>query len=331
MRRLLTSIPMQAAASPISSDSSSQELFATLRDSIGQVFRGQSQLVDHLLVAVLARGHVLLEDVPGVGKTTLAEAVASALGCRFSRIQFTADLLPSDILGVSIFDAKADAFRFHAGPLFANVVLADEINRTPPKTQSSLLEAMNEAQVSVDGTLHPLPAPFVVIATQNPLEHHGTFPLPESQLDRFLMRLEVGYPDVDQERLLLQEAGDPVRRPEAVLEPSRVVQLQEEAMAVAVHPDIEEYVLALLRATRESSELLLGASPRAGQALVRAAKARAFLEGRAFVTPDDVLALSESVLAHRLVPSYSDNGSLASGSRSSEVLAGLLDTVQIPR
>ena len=322
---------MQASASPISTDSSSLEVLDALRRVGGSVFRGRSELVDHLLVAVLAGGHVLLEDVPGVGKTTLAEAVAGALGCRFVRIQFTADLLPSDILGVSIFDAKTDSFVFHPGPLFANIVLADEINRTPPKTQSSLLEAMNEGQVSADGVLHPLPAPFVVIATQNPLELHGTFPLPESQLDRFLVRLEVGYPDAEQERLLLQQAGSPAPRAEAVLDPQRVVELQRQAMAVTLHPDIEQYVLALLQATRESPELLLGASPRAGQALVRAAKARAFLEGRSFVVPDDVLELSEPVLAHRLVPAYSAEAVASGGLRSAEVLAAILDSVPVPR
>ena len=302
-----------------------------LRDSVETVFHGKSALVLHVLTALLARGHVLLADVPGVGKTTLAQAVADALGCSFSRIQFTADLLPSDILGVSIFDEGRHEFRFHRGPIFAHVILADEINRTPPRTQSALLEAMNEGQVSVDGAIHPLPRPFVVIATRNPLEHHGTFPLPESQVDRFLMRLQVGYPDAESERLLLQETAQAPPKAGRVLDPEKVRALQQAAMAVRVHRDLEDYVLAISAATRRSPDLALGASPRASQALVRASRARAMLLGRDFVTPDDVQEVAEPVLAHRLVPAWSPDPSGVAPVPVEEILAGLLAQVPPPR
>jgi len=323
---------MPASLSAVTSASATEnELVARLRASVSSVFRGNAPLVEHLLTAVLARGHVLIEDVPGVGKTTLAEALADALGCRFTRLQFTADLLPSDILGANIYDAERGEFRFHPGPVFANILLADEINRTPPKTQSSLLEAMNERQVSIDGTIHPLPAPFLVFATQNPLEHHGTFPLPESQVDRFLMRLEVGYPDTENERLLLRAAGAARVRAERVLDPGQVVELQERAMAVSVHVAIEDYVLAILRSTRTSPGLQLGASPRAGQALVGAARARAFIAGRSFVSPDDVLAVAEPVLAHRLIPSVSPELGAQGPRHPAELLEDILASVAVPR
>ncbi len=307
------------------------EALARLRASVESVFHGKPEVVLHVLTALLARGHVLLADVPGVGKTTLAQAVADALGCSFARIQFTADLLPSDILGVSIFDEGRQEFRFHRGPIFAHVVLADEINRTPPRTQSALLEAMNEGQVSVDGELHRLPRPFVVIATRNPLEHHGTFPLPESQVDRFLMRLRVGYPDAEAERLLLRETARSRPRAERVLDPERVRDLQQAAMAVSVHRDLEDYVLAIAAATRRSADLALGASPRASQALIRAARTRAMLLGRDFVTPDDVQEVAEPVLAHRLVPVWSSDPTAAATTTVEEILAGLMARVPPPR
>ncbi|MCP4873672.1 MAG: AAA domain-containing protein [Proteobacteria bacterium] len=302
-----------------------------LRASIEAIVHGKPDLVLHVLTALLARGHVLLEDVPGVGKTTLAHAVADAVGCSFGRIQFTADLLPSDILGVSIFDDQAGAFRFHPGPVFAQIVLADEINRTPPRTQSSLLEAMNEGQVSVDGELHTLPEPFCVLATQNPLEHHGTFPLPESQVDRFLMRLGVGYPDEASERMLLREATGTARKAETVLDPRQILALQNAADAIPVHPDLEDYLLAIVRATREHPDLELGASPRASQALVRAARARALLLGRDHVTPDDIRDVAEPVLAHRLVAASSaDPGAGPDPERAVEALRSILATTPPP-
>ena len=291
---------------------------------------GKADLVTYVLTAVLARGHLLLEDVPGTGKTTLAQAVADALGGSFSRIQFTADLLPTDILGVSVFDQETATFRFQPGPVFAHVVLADEINRTPPKTQSSLLEAMNEQQVSIDGQVRALPEPFLVIATQNPLEHHGTFPLPESQIDRFLMRLGMGYPDEESERRLLREAGDPKAHAEAVTTPADLLVLQRQAMTVSLHPDLEDYVLSIVRATREHPGAALGVSPRGSQALVRAAKAYAFLSGRSFVQPDDIQAVAEPVLAHRIVPSESLVPGLTAGEGSS-VLRSVLASVAPPR
>jgi MoxR-like ATPase len=302
-----------------------------LRASIGAVFHGKPELILHILTALLARGHVLLEDVPGVGKTTLAHAVAHAVGCSFGRVQFTADLLPSDILGVTIFDESTQEFRFHPGPVFAQIVLADEINRTPPRTQSSLLEAMNEGQVSVDGTVHPLPVPFCVLATQNPLEHHGTFPLPESQLDRFLMRLSVGYPDEESERLLLRETAGKVRRAETILDPRRVIELQHAADAITVHPDLEAYLLAIVRGTRNHPDIQLGASPRASQGLIRAARARALLLSRDHVTPDDIRDVAEPVLVHRLIPSYSaDPGALREPERAAEALRSILAATAPP-
>lgn len=315
---------------PTSQAPGSDVSLGRLREAVEAVIHGKSDVVLHVLTALLAGGHVLLEDVPGVGKTTLGQAVAQATGCRFSRIQFTADLLPSDVIGVSIYEDATGAFRFHEGPLFAQVVLADEINRTPPRTQSALLEAMNEGQVSVDGKLLPLPRPFFVIATQNPLEMHGTFPLPESQIDRFLMRLEVGYPDLASERLLLREAaqGRPTVAP--VLGATDLLALQARVLAVLLHADIEDYVLALVRGTREHPGLALGASPRAAQALVRAVRARALLLGRDHVVPDDVVVLAEPVLAHRLVPAYSSEPG-AGRRRPADVLRSILADLQPPR
>lgn len=306
------------------------EALQRLRESIEAVVHGKGELVTCVLTAILAGGHILLEDVPGTGKTTLAQAVADALGGSFSRIQFTADLLPTDILGVSVFDQESGNFRFQPGPVFAHVVLADEINRTPPKTQSSLLEAMNEQQISTDGEVRPLPEPFLVIATQNPLEHHGTFPLPESQVDRFMMRLAMGYPDEESERRLLREAGSARRRATTVTTPETLIGLQRAAMGVDLHPEIEDYVLSIVRATREHPAAALGVSPRGSQALVRAGKAHAFLNGRSFVQPDDIQAVADAVLAHRIVPAES----LAPGPSASQgkhVLRSVLASVAPPR
>ncbi len=321
---------MPPAATALKDTSTPAGEVADLLAAVEQVIHGKRELVEHVLTCLLAGGHVLLEDVPGVGKTTLAGAVAGALGCSFSRIQFTADLLPSDLLGVSIFDEEKRRFEFHPGPVFAQVVLADEINRTPPKTQAGLLEAMNEGQVSIDGAVHPLPTPFFVLATQNPLEHHGTFPLPESQVDRFLMRLEVGYPDEEAERTLLRETAGPRPSAPTVLDPERLLRLQERAQAIRVHRDVEDYILQIVRATREDPDLALGASPRAAQSLVRAARARALLQGRDFTTPDDVGSVAGPALAHRLVPAWAATG--GEGARSAdEVLEAILQRVEPPR
>ena len=324
-------VPSSSTALVRSDPESLDDLLDRLQRSIEAVIHGKSELVGHVLCALLARGHVLLEDVPGVGKTTLAQAVARALGGSFSRIQFTADLLPSDIIGINVYEQDRGEFRFRPGPVFANVVLADEINRTPPKTQSSLLEAMNEGQVSVDGVVHALPSPFLVLATQNPLEHHGTFPLPESQVDRFLMRLEVGYPDRESERLLLRETTGRQPRAEPVLDADGVRDLQAQAMAVELHRDLEDYLLAVVHATRGHPEIALGASPRATQALVRAVRARAFLLRRSYAIPDDLLAVAEPVLAHRLVPAFRPDPTGPAPRDSRALLREILGSVPAPR
>jgi MoxR-like ATPase len=274
-----------------------------LEDNVARVIRGKAEVIRMATVCLLARGHVLIEDVPGVGKTTLAQGLARSLGLAFQRIQFTSDLLPSDILGVSIFSQPKQAFEFVPGPLFANVVLADEINRATPKTQSALLEAMSERRVSVDRRRYTLPDPFVVLATQNPLEYHGTFPLPESQLDRFLMSLAIGYPPKKDERELLLSGG--VERALEDLQPvlgrDDLLALQQRAREVRVAEKLADYLLALAEATRNGGDYQLGVSTRGAQSLFRAAQALALTEGRTFVVPDDVQRLAVPVLAHRVV------------------------------
>lgn len=273
-----------------------------LKQNIGSVIHGKDDIVELCIVALLARGHVLLEDVPGVGKTTLASTIAQSLDCAFQRIQFTSDLLPSDILGVTIFDQEKREFEFRPGPIFANVVLADEINRTTPKTQSALLEAMNVAQVSMDGHVHELPKPFIVLATQNPVEFHGTFPLPKSQMDRFLLRLHMGYPARESEMLVLREqqmntTPTPVK---PVVSAAEMRDMQSIAAAIKIDDDLLDYIIRLAEATRTGSAFELGVSTRGTIALRRAAQALAAVRGRDFVTPDDVKALAIPVLAHRV-------------------------------
>ena len=264
----------------------------------------ERSFVETVLLGVLARGHVLLEDVPGTGKTLTARTVAAALGLSFSRIQFTPDLLPSDVTGTRVYDEEAGEFEYRPGPVFANVVLADEINRAPPKTQSALLEAMEERQVTVDGVTHELPTPFFVIATQNPIEHEGTFGLPEAQVDRFAVKTSIGYPDRDGEReLLTRRAGRETRTPtgEAVVDEETVLALQGVPETVRVDDDVLDYVLDLARGSREDPRVEVGVSPRGTQRLFEIARARATLEGREYVTPDHVKAVAPAVLAHRLV------------------------------
>jgi MoxR-like ATPase len=274
-----------------------------LQGQLNGVLKGKPQVVRLSLVCLLARGHLLIEDVPGVGKTTLALALARSIDCTFQRIQFTSDLMPQDITGVHIYNPKEQQFLFRPGPVFAQVVLADEINRTNPKTQSALLEAMNERHVSVDGKTFRLPEPFMVIATQNPLEHHGTFPLPESQLDRFMLHLSIGYPEAryEKEVLLRQQDFEELERLPPVLEAQEVIELQHLAAETEVEDSLVGYILELLRASRLHPEVRLGASTRAGQNLLRAAKAHALLSGRRFVVPDDIKHTASAVLGHRLV------------------------------
>lgn len=279
-----------------------KELLDQIAANIELAIVGKRREIDYLLVALLCRGHVLIEDVPGVGKTTLVRALAKSLGCDFKRLQFTPDLLPSDATGVSIYNQATGAFEFRPGPIFTQVLLADEINRTSPKTQSALLEAMEERQVTVDGVSHPLPTPFLVLATQNPIEYEGTFPLPEAQLDRFLLKLQLGYPSFEEERQVLRRAlHPPVNELQPVVEANEIVALQALTKEVHVSPEVEGYILKLVGATRSHPALYLGASPRGAIALYQGSQALALLRGRTFVTPDDVKELAPLVLSHRLI------------------------------
>jgi len=300
-----------------------------IRQNVERVVVGHSRAIELLLVAVLTEGHVLIEDVPGIGKTTLAKALARSLGGSFQRIQFTPDLMPGDITGVSIFNPKTDQFEYRPGPVFANVLLADEINRATPRAQSALLEAMEERQVTVDGTTYPLPRPFIVLATQNPIELEGTFPLPEAQIDRFLMRLRLGYPAPEDERAILHRfsRASPLAALEPAVGPDELASLSELCSSVGVHASVENYLIALATASRGDPSLALGISPRATLALYRAAQSLAAVRGRAYVTPDDVQALAEPVFGHRLVPSAPAR---MRGGPAGELLAKLLERVPVP-
>ena len=303
-----------------------------LRAAVESVIKGKSEAVQLTLVALLAGGHLLVEDVPGVGKTTLAQALARALDCTFSRVQFTSDLLPSDVIGLSVYDERAGAFEFKPGPIFANVVLADEINRTTPKTQSALLEAMAEGHVTVEGTTHPLPAPFVVVATQNPIEHHGTYPLPESQLDRFMLRIRVGYPDIEVEKVILRDrvTSDPLERLRPVMTGAAVAELQRTVSAVAVDDALVDYLLRVVTATRESEMLDLGVSPRGTLSLFRAAQALAVTEDRDYCVPDDIKRLVVPVFSHRLVVNSRFSSSLRRSEEAEAVLGEIMKTISVP-
>ncbi|MFZ4286767.1 AAA family ATPase [Variovorax sp. HJSM1_2] len=281
-----------------------QQKLTSLLDQLNTVIVGKSDQVRDCVACLLAGGHLLIEDVPGVGKTTLAHALARSFGLQFSRVQFTADLMPSDLTGVSVFERGREAFVFHPGPVFAQILLADEINRASPRTQSALLEAMEEKQVTVEGATRPLPTPFFVIATQNPTDQLGTFPLPESQLDRFLMRISLGYPDRAAERVLLagQDPRERVETLDPLLTLAELQQLQQQVLKIHTGAPLLEYVQDLLAATRSGRWFVQGLSPRAGIAIVRAAKAQALLSGRDYVAPDDVQAILPQTVAHRLVP-----------------------------
>ena len=304
----------------------------SIQDNIARVIKGKAHVIEMAVVCLLARGHLLLEDVPGVGKTTLAHSLARSLDCSFKRIQFTSDLLPSDIVGVSIFNRQQQAFEFVPGPIFANVVLADEINRTTPKTQSSLLEAMSEAQISVDNQTHPLKQPFMVIATQNPAEYHGTFPLPESQLDRFLMRLRIGYPTMEEERKVLNRpyALHPADILAPVLSAQDVLELQRRIEHVHVDDSVGEYLLAIVQATRQSELLSLGVSTRGALALNNAAKALALVRGRDFCLPDDMKELAPIVLSHRVMLSRAQGMRIQSFEQAEGVILDIVDTIPVP-
>lgn len=280
-----------------------QSLVGELEANISKVVLGKSDVVRLCMVALLAGEHVLLEDVPGVGKTLVGKALAKSIAAKFCRVQFTPDLLPSDIVGSSVYNAKTSEFYFSPGPIFANIVLADEINRTTPRTQSALLEAMSDAQVSIDGQTHPLPQPFMVIATQNPFEFEGTYPLPESQLDRFLLRISVGYPSREDELqvLAIHRSGEPLANLSPVIDCAQVLALQQAVRHVAVEESIYEYLLDIVEATRNSAELHVGVSTRGALCLYRASQSLALIEGREYVVPDDVKRLAVPVLAHRVI------------------------------
>lgn len=308
------------------------EKIAELRASVESVIRGKSDVVELALVTLLAGGHLLIEDVPGVGKTTLAQALARSFDCSFQRIQFTSDLLPSDILGLQVFNQQRGQFEFKPGPIFANVVLADEINRTTPKTQSALLEAMAEGHVTVEQQTYNLPRPFIVIATQNPVEHHGTYPLPESQLDRFMMRLRMGYPGASDEREILRRhsLNSSVDHIKPVMRGEDVIALQREVRNVRVDDSLIDYLLSIVRATRQAEILDLGVSPRGSLALYHAAQALAFIRGRDYVIPDDIKQLAIPVFAHRIVINSRYTTGLRRSEEAEAALGEILKSVSVP-
>lgn len=305
---------------------------ADLEQALRSVIRGQDDVLRLALVSIFAKGHLLIEGAPGVGKTTLGQTLARAIDCTFQRVQFTSDMLPSDVLGISIYSAIEQKFEFKRGPVFANVLLADEINRTTPKTQSALLEAMNEGQVTMDAHSYALPQPFLVIATQNPIEHHGTYPLPESQLDRFLMRVRMGYPEGDTEREILRsEAGTAqLEQLRPVLNAGDVLEIQQAVRQVHVDEALITYALAIVRKTRESDHLSLGVSPRGSQMFYHAAQAMAFLDGRDYCTPEDFKPLAVAILAHRVVVSSLYASTLKKSEQAEQVLREIVESVPVP-
>lgn len=319
-------------SSPASSaDTERLELLAQLRRMVESALEGKPQVVELTTVALLARGHILLEDVPGVGKTTLARAISKAAGAAMRRVQFTSDLLPSDLLGVSVWDQQRNEFVLRKGPVFTHVLLADEINRATPRTQSALLEAMSEGQVSIDGESLPLPKPFLVLATQNPQDFSGTFPLPESQLDRFMVRLSIGYPPPQVEaRLILEPGLDRVAPLRAVLDPGQLLALQADVDTVSIDHALATYMQALVAATRSSSALSLGASPRAAKNLAQAARARALLQGRDYCIADDVQQLAVPLLAHRVRVAAHADGYATTRDEAESVLREVMARVPVP-
>ena len=310
----------------------SLDLIRRLEDNVSRALVGKPEAVRLAVVGLIARGHLLIEDVPGVGKTTLASALARSIGGGFQRIQFTSDMLPSDVLGVSVWEPKLSEFVFKPGPLFTNIVLADEINRTTPKTQSSLLEAMNEAQVSLDHSTYPLPRPFMVLATQNPREYEGTYPLPESQLDRFLLRIRIGYPEAADEKEVLRGTLTPSpARLAPVLSIDEVLELQEAAEQVKAEESVLDYLVTLVTATRRSPLLALGVSPRGSLALLRAARARALTDGRSFLVPDDIKELAVAALAHRVMVKARMSGTGGGSMDGEAAIRAIVQDVPVPR
>src|SRR6476620_5155706 len=307
------------------------EKIERLQSAIETVIRGKREAVRLGIVTLLAGGHLLIEDVPGVGKTTLAHALARALHCSFQRIQFTSDLLPSDVIGLSIYNQHTGVFEWKPGPIFANVVLADEINRNTPKTQSALLDAMAERHVTAEGVTHPLPEPFIVVATQNPIEHHGTYPLPESQLDRFMLRLRIGYPAIDEERQILRdrEYSDPLDKLRQVMTAEEIAELQQCVADVTVDDALIEYLMRIVAATRDSEMLDLGVSPRATLSLFRAAQALALTEERSYCIPDDIKRLVLPVFAHRILVSTRYASSMRRSEEAETVLTEIMKSVSV--
>lgn len=305
------------------------ETATRLRENIQRVIVGKDETINLALIAILCEGHLLLEDVPGTGKTTLAKTIAASLGCTFRRVQFTPDLLPSDLTGIYYFNQKTQEFEFRPGPLMAQILLADEINRATPRTQSALLEAMQERQITVDIATHPLPRPFLVMATQNPIELEGTFPLPEAQLDRFLIKLPIGYPDNKGENdiLLRFHQDDPLQTLQTVVQPADILRLQEDVRQIKVEDSVRHYIVNVCRATRSHEDIALGASPRATMALYSTCQARAAIEDRAFVIPDDVKILAPYVLTHRLVVNPQTR---LRGRTGEAVIRELVETVPVP-
>ena len=302
----------------------------SLKENLSKVLVGKPKVIEMVAVALLCQGHVLIEDVPGLGKTMLVKALARSLGCKFSRIQFTPDLLPSDVVGITVYNQKTMEFQYRPGPIMANIVLADEINRTSPKTQSSLLEAMEEGQLTVDGETWSLPNPFMVLATQNPIEYEGTFPLPEAQLDRFLLRLEIGYPDFETEQKIIrsQEHGQhPLHSLEQILEISDILAAREQAAAVTLSDSLVAYIVELCNRPRRHEALYLGASPRGALGLARTAKALAWLQGRTYVLPDDIKAMAIPVLAHRILLNPEEK---LQGLSAQDIIQSVVQSVPVP-
>ncbi|NLM52401.1 MAG: MoxR family ATPase [Firmicutes bacterium] len=302
---------------------------AKILTQIQKVFIGKEEIIYKLLTGILSGGHILIEDVPGVGKTTLAHALAKTLGCSFARIQFTPDLMPADVIGISVFEQNSGQFVYRPGPIMHQIVLADEINRTSPRTQASLLEAMAEGQVSVDGKTYPLPSPFFVLATQNPVEYEGTYPLPEAQLDRFMLRISLGYPDFAAEKTIMKMPADKkeLLNLEAVITPQELLEMQKEAASIFLADTLEDYIVQLTRATREHEDIMLGISPRGAQHLYRAAKALAYIKQRDYVLPDDIKEIVTTVFAHRLVIKPE---ALLRGKNAEDILQEILHDTYVP-